>query len=30
METPKDLELALSRELLEIDQLCQVQKCVPR
>ena len=25
-----DLVLALSREPLEIDQICQLQKCVPR
>ena len=25
-----DLVLALSREPLEVDQICQLQKCVPR
>ena len=27
---PLDLVLELSREPLEIDQICQLQKCVPR
>ena len=30
METRWELVLELSREPLEIDQICQLQKCVPR
>ena len=26
---PLDLVLELSREILEIDEICQLQKCVP-
>ena len=29
-EPPWDLVLELSREPLEVDELCQLQKCVPR
>ena len=27
---PRDLVLELSREPLEIDEICQLQRCVPR
>ena len=29
-KSPRDLVLELSRESLEIDQICQLQRCVPR
>ena len=30
LKSPRDLALELSREPLEIDQICQLQKWVPR